>query len=59
MKPGILSPDVNQERASMQVQVNRHVLVDLLYFGNKYSNNQVGNDEVHRALALGESLNLY
>jgi hypothetical protein len=50
---------VNQERASMQVQVNRHVLVDLLYFGNKYSNNQVGKDEVHRALALGESLNLY
>jgi hypothetical protein len=59
MKPGILSRDVNQERASMQVQVNRHVLVDLLYFGNKYSNNQVGKDEVHRALALGESLNLY
>ena len=59
MKPDILSRDVNQERASMQVQVNRHVLVDLLYFGNKYSNNQVGNDEVHRALALGESLNLY
>ena len=55
MKPGILGRDVNP----MQVQVNRHVLVDLLYFGNKYSNNQVGNDEVHRALALGESLNLY
>ncbi|MDQ4012680.1 MAG: hypothetical protein M3146_03025, partial [Thermoproteota archaeon] len=59
MKPGILSRDVNQERASMQVQVNRHVLIDLLYFGDKYSNNQVGKDEVHRALALGESLNLY
>jgi hypothetical protein len=59
IKPGISSRDVNQERASMQVQVNRHVLVDLLYFGNKYSNNQVEKDEVHRALALGESLNLY
>jgi hypothetical protein len=59
IKPGISSRDVNQERASMQVQVSRHVLVDLLYFGNKYSNNQVEKDEVHRALALGESLNLY
>ena len=59
MKPGILSRDMNQERASMQVQVNRHVLVDLLYFGDKYRNNQVGKDDVHRALALGESLNLY
>jgi hypothetical protein len=59
MKPGILSRDMNQERASRQVQVNRHVLVDLLYFGDKYRNNQVGKDDVHRALALGESLNLY
>jgi hypothetical protein len=59
MKPGNCSRDENQERATTQVQVNRHVLVDLLYFGNKYSNNQVGKDEVHRALALGESLNLY
>jgi hypothetical protein len=59
MNPGKLSLDVNQERASMRVQVNRHVLVDLLYFGKKYSNNQVQKDEVHRALALGESLNLY
>jgi hypothetical protein len=59
MKPGILNRDVNQETASMRVQVNRHVLIDLLYFGDKYRNNQVGKDDVHRVLALGESLNLY
>jgi len=59
MKANILSRDVNQEKASMQVQVNRHVLVDLLYFGDKYRNNKVGKDDVHRALALGESLDLY
>jgi hypothetical protein len=59
IKPGICTSDENEERATMQVQVDRHVLVDLLYFGNKYSNNQVEKDDVHRALALGESLNLY
>jgi hypothetical protein len=55
----ICGGDNNLARDPARVQVDRHKLVDLLYFGNKYKNNQLGKDEIERALALGEALRLY
>jgi len=58
-KHGSNSSNENPEQNSTCVQVDRHKLVDLIYFSDKYNNNQVGKDDLERALALGESLNLY
>jgi hypothetical protein len=53
------SSNENQDRRTTCVEIDRHKLVDLIYFSDKYNNNQVGKDDLERALALGESLNLY
>jgi hypothetical protein len=58
-KQGSNSSNENQEQSTTCVEIDRHKLVDLIYFSDKYNNNQVGKDDLERALALGESLNLY
>jgi hypothetical protein len=58
-KQGSNSSNENQEQSPTCVEIDRHKLVDLIYFSDKYNSNQVGKDDLERALALGESLNLY
>jgi hypothetical protein len=40
------------------VEIDRHKIVDLIYFSNKYKNNQIMNDEIDRALVLAKSMKL-
>jgi hypothetical protein len=47
----------NQQRS--YVTIDRHKLVDLLYFSNKYYGNQIGQDEIEKAMVLGKSIKLY
>jgi hypothetical protein len=48
----------NVQHDSSCVTIDRHKLVDLIYFSNKYRNNQIKQDDIERALALGESIRL-
>ena len=48
----------NMQHDSSCIAIDRHKLVDLIYFGNKYRNNQIKQDDIERALALGESIRL-
>lgn len=41
------------------VTIDRHKLVDLLYFSNKYYGNQIGQDDIEKAIVLGKSIKLY
>ena len=41
------------------VTIDRHKLVDLLYFSNKYYGNQIGQDDIEKAMVLGKSIKLY
>jgi hypothetical protein len=41
------------------VTIDRHKLVDLLYFSNKYYGNQIGQDDIEKAMVLGKSIRLY
>jgi len=41
------------------VTIDRHELVDLLYFSNKYYDNQIGQDDIEKAMVLGKSIKLY
>lgn len=49
----------NRQRNSACVTIDRHKLVDLIYFNKKYKNNQMEEDDIERALALGRSIKLY
>jgi hypothetical protein len=51
------SVENNQQRS--YVTIDRHKLVDLLYFSNKYFGNQIGQDEIEKAMVLGKSIKLY
>jgi hypothetical protein len=59
VKQVIYGGDDSTARDPTPIRVDRHKLIDLLYFGDKYKSNQLGKDEVERALALGEYLHLY
>jgi hypothetical protein len=48
----------NVQHDSSCITIDRHKLVDLIYFSNKYRNNQIKQDDIERALALGESIRL-
>ena len=48
----------NVQHDSSYVTIDRHKLVDLIYFSNKYRNNQIKQDDIERALALGESIRI-
>ena len=48
----------NVQHDSSCVTIDRHKLVDLIYFSNKYRNNQIKQDDIERALALGESIRI-
>jgi hypothetical protein len=41
------------------VRIDRHKLVDLIYFSNKYYDNQIKQDDIEKALVLGKSIKLY
>jgi hypothetical protein len=41
------------------VTIDRHKLIDLLYFSNKYYGNQIGQDDIEKAIVLGKSIKLY
>ena len=41
------------------VRIDRHKLVDLIYFSNKYYDNKVKQDDIEKALVLGKSIKLY
>jgi hypothetical protein len=41
------------------VTIDRHKLVDLLYFSNKYYGNRVGQNDIEKAIVLGKSIKLY
>jgi len=55
------SNDTSMENVqqSSYVTIDRHKLVDLLYFGNKYYGNQIGQDDIEKAMVLGKSIKLY
>jgi hypothetical protein len=56
-----LSNDTSMENVqqSSYVTIDRHKLVDLLYFSNKYYGNQIGQDDIEKAMVLGKSIKLY
>jgi hypothetical protein len=41
------------------VTIDRHRLIDLLYFSNKYYSNEIGQDDIEKAIVLGKSIKLY
>jgi hypothetical protein len=49
----------NLQHNSSCVTIDRHMLVDLIYFSNKYNSNQIEQDDIERALSLGKSIKLY
>jgi hypothetical protein len=49
----------NRQRTYASVTIDRHKLVDLIYFNKMYSDNQMHEDDMERALALGRSIKLY
>jgi hypothetical protein len=55
------SNDTSMENVqqSSYVTIDRHKLVDLLYFSNKYYGNQIGQDDIEKAMVLGKSIKLY
>ena len=50
--------NANNRNIKNVLTIDRHKLVDLIYFSNKYRNNQIKQDDIERALALGESIRL-
>jgi hypothetical protein len=56
-----ISNDTSMENVqqSSYVTIDRHKLVDLLYFSNKYYGNQIGQDDIEKAMVLGKSIKLY
>jgi hypothetical protein len=48
----------NKQLETSCITIDRHKLVDLIYFSNKYRNNQIKQDDIEKALALGESIRL-
>jgi hypothetical protein len=49
----------NRQRTYASVTIDRHKLVDLIYFNKMYKDNQMHEDDMERALALGRSIKLY
>ena len=49
----------NSQRTCASVTIDRHKLVDLIYFNKVFKDNQMQEDDIERALALGRSIKLY
>ena len=49
----------NRQRTCASVTIDRHKLVDLIYFNKVFKDNQMQEDDIERALALGRSIKLY
>lgn len=45
-------------KRSMLVNIDRGKMIDLIYFSNKYNNNQIHQDESQRAILLAKSMSL-
>jgi hypothetical protein len=45
-------------KRSLLVNIDRCKMIDLIYFSNKYNNNEIHHDDSHRAILLAKSMSL-